>query len=88
MIVACVAMLIIVAILIAMISRDITKSLKKIKDQFDIIAGGNFARKMQKPMLKRKDDFGQLANELEKMRESVRSLLAQVKLKLPISIQS
>lgn len=80
MIVACVAMLIIVAILIAMISRDITKSLKKIKDQFNIIAGGNFARKMQKPMLKRKDDFGQLANELEKMRESVRSLLAQVKI--------
>lgn len=80
MIVACVVMLIIVAILIAMISRDITKSLKKIKEQFDIIAGGNFARKMQKPMLKRKDDFGQLANELEKMRESVRSLLAQVKI--------
>lgn len=79
-IVACVVMLIIVAILIAMISRDITKSLKKIKEQFDIIAGGNFARKMQKPMLKRKDDFGQLANELEKMRESVRSLLAQVKI--------
>lgn len=80
MIVACVAMLIIVAILIAMISRDITKSLKKIKDQFNIIASGNFARKMQKPMLKRKDDFGQLANELEKMRESVRNLLAQVKI--------
>lgn len=80
MIVACVVMLIIVAILIAMISRDITKSLKKIKEQFDIIACGNFARKMQKPMLKRKDDFGQLANELEKMRESVRSLLAQVKI--------
>ena len=80
MIVACVAMLIIVAILIAMISRDITKSLKKIKEQFDIIAGGNFARKMQEPMLKRKDDFGQLANELEKMRKSVQSLLAQVKI--------
>ena len=80
MIAACVVMLIIVAILIAMISRDITKSLKKIKEQFDIIASGNFARKMQKPMLKRKDDFGQLANELEKMRESVRSLLAQVKI--------
>ena len=80
MIIACVVMLIIVAILIAMISRDITKSLKKIKEQFDIIASGNFARKMQKPMLKRKDDFGQLANELEKMRESVRSLLAQVKI--------
>ena len=34
---------------------------------------------MQQPMLKRKDDFGQLANALETMRESVRSLLAQVK---------
>ena len=30
-------------------------------------------------MLKRKDDFGQLASALETMRESVRSLLAQVK---------
>ena len=72
-------MLIVVAILVALIAIDITKSLRKIKEQFEVIAGGNFATKMQQPMLKRKDDFGQLANALETMRESVRSLLAQVK---------
>lgn len=74
-----VCMLIVVAILVALIAIDITKSLRKIKEQFEVIAGGNFATKMQQPMLKRKDDFGQLANALETMRESVRSLLAQVK---------
>ena len=73
-----VCMLIVVAILVD-IAIDITKSLRKIKEQFEVIAGGNFATKMQQPMLKRKDDFGQLANALETMRESVRSLLAQVK---------
>ena len=74
-----VCMLIVVAILVALIAIDITKSLRKIKEQFEVIAGGNFATKMQQPMLKRKDDFGQLANALETMRESVRNLLAQVK---------
>ena len=74
-----VCMLIVVAILVALIAIDITKSLRKIKEQFEVIAGGNFATKMQQPMLKRKDDFGQLANALETMRESVRSLLSQVK---------
>ena len=44
-----------------------------------MIAGGNFARKMQTNMMKRKDDFGQLAGTLETMRESVCGLLAQVK---------
>lgn len=76
---ACVVMLVVVGILVAVIAGDITRSLKKIREQFEVIAGGNFARKMQAPMLKRKDDFGQLANALEKMRESVRNLLAQVK---------
>ena len=74
-----VCMLVVVAVLVALIAIDITKSLRKIKEQFEVIAGGNFATKMQQPMLKRKDDFGQLAYALETMRESVRSLLAQVK---------
>lgn len=74
-----ICMLIVVAVLVALIAIDISKSLRKIKEQFDVIAGGNFAQKMQQPMLNRKDDFGQLANALETMRESVRSLLAKVK---------
>lgn len=74
-----ISMLVVVAILVALIAIDITKSLRKIKEQFDVIASGNFAQKMQQPMLKRKDDFGQLSNALETMRESVRNLLAKVK---------
>ncbi len=45
-----------------------------------MIAGGNFAHRMQDNMMKRKDDFGQLAGTLETMRESVCGLLAQVKI--------
>ena len=44
-----------------------------------MIAGGNFAHRMQDNMMKRKDDFGQLAGTLETMRESVCGLLSQVK---------
>ena len=79
LIISGICMLVVVAVLVALIAIDITKSLRKIKEQFEVIAGGNFATKMRQPMLKRKDDFGQLANALETMRESVRSLLAQVK---------
>lgn len=45
-----------------------------------MIAGGNFAHRMQDNMMKRKDDFGQLAGTLETMRESICGLLSQVKI--------
>lgn len=40
-----VCMLIVVAILVALIAIDITKSLRKIKEQFEVIAGGNLPQK-------------------------------------------
>ena len=36
-----------------MIAQDITKSLKKVVAEIEVIAGGNFARKMQTNMMKR-----------------------------------
>ena len=77
---ACVAMLVIVAVLVFMIAQDITKSLKKVVAEIEVIAGGNFAHRMQDNMMKRKDDFGQLAGTLETMRESICGLLSQVKI--------
>ena len=74
-----IALIAVVAVLVFMIAQDITKSLKKVVAEIEVIAGGNFARKMQTNMMKRKDDFGQLAGTLETMRESVCGLLAQVK---------
>ena len=79
LIAVCIVMLVVVAVLVFMIAQDITKSLKKVVAEIEVIAGGNFARKMQTNMMKRKDDFGQLAGTLETMRESVCGLLAQVK---------
>ena len=76
LIAVCIVMLAVVAVLVFMIAQDITKSLKKVVAEIEVIAGGNFARKMQTNMMKRKDDFGQLAGTLETMRESV---CAQVK---------
>ena len=77
---ACVVMLVVVAVLIFMIAQDITKSLKKVVAEIEVIAGGNFAHRMQGNMMKRKDDFGQLAGTLETMRESICGLLSQVKI--------
>lgn len=77
---ACVVMLVVVAVLIFMIAQDITKSLKKVVAEIEVIAGGNFAHRMQDNMMKRKDDFGQLAGALETMRESVCGLLSKVKI--------
>ena len=79
LIAVCIVMLAVVAVLVFMIAQDITKSLKKVVAEIEVIAGGNFARKMQTNMMKRKDDFGQLAGTLETMRESVCGLLSQVK---------
>ena len=77
---SCVVMLVVVAVLIFMIAQDITKSLKKVVAEIEVIAGGNFAHRMQDNMMKRKDDFGQLAGALETMRESVCGLLSKVKI--------
>ena len=79
LIAVCIVMLVVVAVLVFMIAQDITKSLKKVVAEIEVIAGGNCARKMQTNMMKRKDDFGQLAGTLETMRESVCGLLSQVK---------
>ena len=84
---ACVAMLVVVAVLVFMIAQDITKSLKKVVAEIEVIAGGNFAHRMQDNMMKRKDDFGQLAGTLETMRESICGLLSQVKIEAAILIQ-
>ena len=75
----CVVLLLIVIVLIGAISRDITKSMKQIVDHLGIISKGNFVHALPKKNLNRKDDFGQLANSVESMREAVRALLLKVK---------
>ena len=75
----CIVMLAVVTILVILIAIDITRALKKISDHIEVIAEGNFATQIDAVLLERKDDFGQLAAAIDKMRESVRRLLTKVK---------
>lgn len=75
----CLAFLVIVLILAGGIANDITKTLKRIMEQIRVIAGGDLTHEMKAGDLKRKDDFGELANALSSMRKTMQGLIGQVK---------
>lgn len=75
----CLAFLVIVLILAGGIAHDITKTLKRIMEQIRVIAGGDLTHEMKAGDLKRKDDFGELANALSSMRKTMQGLIGQVK---------
>lgn len=76
---ACLGLLLIVGVLVAMIALDIIHSVRNISASINVIASGDFVQKVPKKLVNRKDDFGNLAKTLEGMRHSLRGLLAQVK---------
>lgn len=75
----CVAFLLLVIILIAMIASDITRTLKKVGDDIEVMASGNFTQTIDEKYLTRKDDFGQLSNRLNEMRTAMQTLIGKVK---------
>lgn len=75
----CVIFLIFVLILVRMIASDIAKTLQKVMNDIEIIAGGNFTHKAEQKYLTRKDDFGQLSNTIDHMRATLQSLIGKVK---------
>lgn len=75
----CVAFLLIVIILIAMIASDITKTLKKVGNDIEVMASGDFTQTIDGKYLTRKDDFGQLSNRLNEMRTAMQTLIGKVK---------
>lgn len=79
LIACCIAFLLLVIVLIAMIATDITKTLKKVGDDIEVMADGNFAQAFDEKYLTRKDDFGQLSNRLDEMRAAMQKLIGKVK---------
>lgn len=61
------------------ISQSITRSLKITLDYIKKIAGGNFTYKLPAKLLTRKDDFGQLGQSLESMKQEISVLIRDVK---------
>lgn len=62
------------------LSINLNKDFKLINRYFDTLSTGNFSIQLPGRYLKRKDDFGFLANSLERMRLSVAKLVGNTKI--------
>ena len=74
-----VVMELILILVLTLITVSIVKPLKKSLTHIDEIAQGDFSKEFEQDLLKRKDDFGQLADSLEKMRSEMKELIGEVK---------
>lgn len=62
-----------------MISRSFTTALDKLLGKVEFLADHDFTQPMDTGLLERKDDFGILANTIERMRVDTRQLVGRVK---------
>lgn len=74
-----VVMEVILISVLTLITISIVKPLKKSLAHIEEIAQGDFSKEFEQDLLKRKDDFGQLADSLEKMRSEMNELIGGVK---------
>lgn len=74
-----VVMEVILILVLTLIIASIVKPLKKSLAHIEEIAQGDFSKEFEQDLLKRKDDFGQLADSLEKMRSEMKELIGEVK---------
>ena len=74
-----VVMEVILISVLTLITISIVKPLKKSLAHIEEIAQGDFSKEFEQDLLKRKDDFGQLADSLEKMRSEMNKLIGEVK---------
>ena len=74
-----VVMEVILILVLTLIIASIVKPLKKSHTHISEMAQGDFSKEFEQDLLKRKDDFGQLADSLEKMRSEMKELIGEVK---------
>ena len=74
-----VVMEVILILVLTMITVSVVKPLKRSLTHINEMAQGDFSKEFEQNLLKRKDDFGQLAYSLEKMRAEMNELIGEVK---------
>jgi methyl-accepting chemotaxis protein len=74
-----VVMEVILILVLTMITVSVVKPLKRSLTHINEMAQGDFSKEFEQNLLKRKDDFGQLAGSLEKMRAEMNELIGEVK---------
>ena len=75
----CIVYLLIEAYFLVRITAHIVKPLRAVEENLAKIAQGDFSAKMDAQYLKARDDFGVLANSIEKMGSNVSRLIGDVK---------
>ncbi|EJO5346536.1 methyl-accepting chemotaxis protein [Clostridium botulinum] len=70
--------IVIAVVTTSIISKSITKPLKESVEYLDKLSTGDFTEKVSYNLLKRKDEVGQLTNAVNKMYESIRSIINDV----------
>lgn len=73
-----VVLIIIVALLILLIARDIISSLKRAVDYNKLLGEGNFSKELPDAFVRRRDDFGFLAQAMQQMKKNISSLISQI----------
>ena len=61
-----------------LISNVLTKSLKRLSNNINVIASGDFTMEMSNKFTARKDEIGGIANAVEQMRVSIRDIIMSI----------
>lgn len=71
-------LILIVALFIILISREIIASLKKAVNYNNLLGKGDFSNEVPTALLTRKDDFGNLARTMNQMKNNISTLIGQI----------
>lgn len=71
-------LILLVALFIILISREIISSLKKAVGYNNLLGSGDFSTDLPEAFLARKDDFGNLARTMNQMKKNISTLIGQI----------
>lgn len=71
-------LILLVALFIILISREIISSLKKAVGYNNLLGSGDFSTDLPDAFLARKDDFGNLARTMNQMKKNISTLIGQI----------
>lgn len=69
---------VIIAALLVMTSRYVIQSVRRSKDHLDQLAKGNFNHHVPEKLLKKKDEFGEIARSIEGMQQEIKETIEKM----------
>jgi methyl-accepting chemotaxis protein len=60
------------------LSRDTIKTINKIKESLKYLESGDFSKEISSELLRKKDEFGEIANALSVMKEAIKTIISNI----------